>query len=579
MKQKKVKIISFRATNFGIFKALEFDFEKFKSGIIAIKGKSGEGKSTMQKAVKTTVQGRGSLADAEQYGDEWDSEVQLLDGDKKVFIEAKKTKGNSPTFKLFEKDLNGKKVMNPIIDGVKATPVAFMDLIANAMTFGSKDFLSENETVHRKFMFALFRDELAKLGVIFDKKHIGYEKSILGELDQLTEERDSLRNQCQHEGAYVTDFERDGYKLEQLSEMKSTDVDKLEQERNSLLVSKGQAAGDAEAEFANKKSEVIKKGAVVVEECRKISDRLMSDYNELSFANKKLSDGYNLEKIVIADIIKNLRSLSFINYDTTQGQIFGLKRDLNTFVDGLTTALSEKYPPQKEPIKPLCPHIENGRILRVEGVDYHPDFKELLQKRDTIMKEYTAVENKPVDTKESDLKIENVEKQIEIAKHNNSMINRYEINRDWVRACAEVEIKRKELAKLYSQIDTGVEGLYMKPFYSEDGKMDIKTVYTGAFDPEYFHNEGDERLLVSYSSTQKPIIGILLQVARLKLKAKALNYIFLDDVPMDKKSYAIIAKIAEENDLTILTSITGDFKRENLAENELLIEGGEVFFN
>ena len=47
--QKDVKIIGFKVSNFGIFKALEFDFEQFKSGVIAIKGKSGEGKSTFQR--------------------------------------------------------------------------------------------------------------------------------------------------------------------------------------------------------------------------------------------------------------------------------------------------------------------------------------------------------------------------------------------------------------------------------------------------------------------------------------------------------------------------------------------------
>ena len=46
---KEVRILSFRATNFGVFKAVELDFEKFKSGVISIKGRSGEGKSTFQK--------------------------------------------------------------------------------------------------------------------------------------------------------------------------------------------------------------------------------------------------------------------------------------------------------------------------------------------------------------------------------------------------------------------------------------------------------------------------------------------------------------------------------------------------
>ena len=156
---------------------------------------------------------------------------------------------------------------------------------------------------------------------------------------------------------------------------------------------------------------------------------------------------------------------------------------------------------------------------------------------------------------------------------------RQNLNREWVEACGLVERKRNELAQLYANVNTGVEGLRMKPFFDKDGKMEIKTVYTGAYDTEFFKNkEGEERLLIGYSSTQKPIIGILLQVARLKLKEKVLPYIFLDDVPMDSRSRDLITRIAEDNNLTIITSLTGDYDKDKLTENELLIDGGEVFF-
>ena len=122
------------------------------------------------------------------------------------------------------------------------------------------------------------------------------------------------------------------------------------------------------------------------------------------------------------------------------------------------------------------------------------------------------------------------------------------------------------MSKANERADNG----FSKPFL----KLSISS------NPTVFNNpEKKERLLVSYSSTQKPIIGVLLQVARLKLKGKCLPYIFIDDVPMDKKAREVITRIAEENNLNIILSITGDFDKEKLSNNELLIEGGEVFFS
>ena len=56
--------------------------------------------------------------------------------------------------------MEGKKNYTPVIDGLKATPAKYMELISNELTFGIKDFLSDSKTTHRNFMFKLFRPEL-----------------------------------------------------------------------------------------------------------------------------------------------------------------------------------------------------------------------------------------------------------------------------------------------------------------------------------------------------------------------------------------------------------------------------------
>lgn len=569
--QKQVKIINVTAERFGIFKALELDLEKFNQGVIAFKGNAGQGKSTAQNAIKMGTQGRATLADAQQYGENWTTETQLLDGDRKIYIGGAIRNGKIE-YKLYEKDDEGKKVMNPVIDGIKATPAKYMQLISTELTFGIRDFLSDNNTVHKKFMFELFRPELEKLGVIFDKKHADYEKSILGELDKLTARRDYLRAQCQHSGAFVADFERDGHKIQDVAAMEKIDVDKIRQERNDLLIAKGQAEGNARADYQKAVSDITERGQKLVEKAREISEKLLSIYNK----NIELFDKYCNKIKDASQDYKQIETLVLAAEFIDEGQREKLLDDLKSYLN----IYNKPFCGLKEPQKPSIIPIVDGKLHPEPSVTYHKNYDEIISKRKLLAGEFSMIKKPEVNEAEYVEKIELLDKKIANAKVNNDYCERYILNREWVEASGKVNSKRNELAKLYAQINTGVEGLRMKPFFDDDNKMEIKTVYTGSYSPDFFENkEADERLLVSYSSTQKPIIGILLQVARLKKKEKILPYIFLDDVPICSKSRAMITKIAEDNNLTIITSITGDFDKDKLSENELLIEGGEVFFN
>lgn len=570
--QKEVKIINFKATKFGVFQALELDFDKFNQGAISIKGNAGAGKSTIQNGIKTNIQGRNTLSDQAQYGDEWEMETQLVDGGHNIFIGAVKKKNKSIDYKLYEKDTEGKKVMTPVIDGLKATPAKYMDLIATELTFGINRFLSTDATTHRKFMFELFRPELEKLGVIFDKKNPSYENSILGQLDALTYERDKLRSQCTHRGAFMADFARDGYDNKELDLISKQDIETLENQRNELLVSKGKAEGNANTEFEKKKASVAAKGQKILEDVRNIKDGLEGDYSKNKSEYDSLFSQKNRDEDLLKVITDALSKLNFITPDEEQ--------DLGSDITAKFMNFYSNLEGKKEPVKPICIPIVDNRLKPEHGVRYHPDFSESLVKYNDAIAEYVALTPEVVDLSKIDDDIKAIDLEINKTKANNDLFERYEINRKWVEADAKVTQKRKELAKLYAQVKTGVDGLYMKPFFNDDEKMEIKTVYTGNYDAEFFKNDGtDERLLVSYSSTQRPLIGILLQVARLKIKSKALKYIFLDDVPMDSRSRQIITKIAAENGLNIITSITGDFDKDKLTENELLVENGEVFFS
>jgi hypothetical protein len=53
---------------------------------------------------------------------------------------------------------------------------------------------------------------------------------------------------------------------------------------------------------------------------------------------------------------------------------------------------------------------------------------------------------------------------------------------------------------------------------------------------------------------------------------------YIDNVPMDKRTQEVLLSMCEKLDLTIFLTVTGDFEKDSLHNGEILIEGGEVFF-
>src|SRR6056297_1553142 len=122
--QKQVKIIGLSVNKqLGILKACQMNFDE-NNKLNIIKGGVGEGKTTAQQALKLGTQGSKTLTDKNLDGD-IDIETQLLDGDQKVYVGAKSSDGRL-TYVLYTKDENGKKIKEPVIDGVKATPAKYL---------------------------------------------------------------------------------------------------------------------------------------------------------------------------------------------------------------------------------------------------------------------------------------------------------------------------------------------------------------------------------------------------------------------------------------------------------------------
>ena len=229
---------------------------------------------------------------------------------------------------------------------------------------------------------------------------------------------------------------------------------------------------------------------------------------------------------------------------------------------------------------PLIPFDETGKCTVTEFGD-NVEINNLLIE----LSGYKAAYKKASEEQDAD-SISKIEEEIKLkdqaillAQDNNKLCDGVDSFLSWSEADKEVARLKREYAKLLESVNTGVEGLRIE-FLEEEGKLDIYLTYNGDYDPAYFGNSNKEfRKLSSYSGTQKPMICLLLQNYLLSKKPKAMRYLWIDNVPIDKKTKTLLDKMGEELRLTIFVNITGDFDRKELDSGDILIVGGEIFFN
>jgi predicted ATPase len=113
MNQKQVKITGLQLNRQqGILKACSLEFDE-NNRLTVIKGGVGEGKTTLQKSLQLGTNGSKTLTDKQLYG-EIDQEVQLLDGEIKIYVGCKSDKSGAIIYTLYTKDTEGKIVREPV---------------------------------------------------------------------------------------------------------------------------------------------------------------------------------------------------------------------------------------------------------------------------------------------------------------------------------------------------------------------------------------------------------------------------------------------------------------------------------
>lgn len=573
MEQKQVKIIGLSINeNFGSLKAVELKFDE-KNRLTVIKGEVGSGKSTLQRAMRLTTQGTQTMQDKTLLGDNVNIVAQLLDGETPIFVGCKSKEDGALDYFIYTTDSEGKKIKDVVIDGKKLTPASYLKSLQTALTWSLNELTSENPTTQRDILLNLYQTELESKGVYFDKNHPQYVGGIIDQIEKAKNERnyaDMKRKEC---GGIADDLNKKGvdYKaawsikdLEPVTNeiaslnakitIASTNLEKnRENELNALKL----AGSEANTKLRNKNEE-IKKLNVPLESYNRQIQELVKKQNDFLT---------NLNKLLLEVIVKE-------NCDKISDDI------ANNWLP---------RPEEEKQLFRLLEFNENGSCISKEEDFEDASIKSLIFEYKTAAQNYVkklkeeigVIDNSALEKQLADKKTE----KENIEQHNRDA-NAVLTFQEWKEKDEIVKSFKKDYFNKLTEIETGVEGLFICPEFDldKDGNKvakdnDIYLMYDGSYDPEYFCNPDKTlRKLAAYSDTQKPMICLLIQRYLLSKKLKTLPYLWIDQVPIDKKTKLLLDRMSEELGLWLFVNWTGDFEKENLLDGEILIENGEVFY-
>lgn len=565
--QKQVKLIGIRLENQGIIKIAELTPDILEKRLVTITGETGNGKSTLLDAMKAAISGSDAIKKKDILEKGYLAEAQLSDGDIKLFVGAKVTEyqrgenKGEPKFEIFlyAKDDNGKSYQ-PIIDGVACSSADYVKMLTTELTFSMPDLHSENQSVHRKLIEKLFKPELDALG----------SDEVVEKILKAKKVRDNARALVQANGAFMEAFKEEGWDKNTLEQLVQIDVKKLEDEILTKKLEKDRIENGGEdaynlavANIDKERSDALQKikdeGLGIKEQIRVDNEAKEKAYQEaLKHYNAVLEKKHNL----VSDCL-DLRNRAV--------EVLG---DSDAFqkVQEIVNAYQEEWIKNYTPIEPK---------------QASPD-QTLAEKLQKSYDDYNKLNNTPLnypekgvaDTRELQKEITNLEETKTAAEKTNSIYTRFQYWTSWIEAKGIYEKEIDTLRKLYASIDCGVEGMNIVPRETESGKIEVWVMYNGQYDVDYFNNkEKEHRFMFEYSSFQRTIIGLMLQAARLNKKRKALRLAFVDDVAFTTRDLTVLKNISEKLDLNLIVAWTHEVEKNTLLEGQVMVEGGEIFFN
>ena len=561
MKQKEVKIVGLKLNSkLGILESCHLEFNE-KNRLISVKGEVGAGKTTLQKSLMLGTLGVDTLKhDKSLYG-EINQEVQLSDGDNSLFVGCKSSE-HGVEFVIFTKGEDGKKIKNPIIDGVKLTPASYLKDLQTKLTWRLDELTNDNPTVQKKLLLELYKSQLGDLGVIFDKKNDKYVDSILHRLEvaeNTRSEKEFLRKQV---GGLATQLQPLGIDVNDESTWPKY---------------------NSKTDLVNKISKLeFEEGNLSQKHDLKLSElknKANSTTNELKSLNQKLEAS---NKVFLANHTvlkeKHLSSVNkFTDVLTKLGELVNEGKFTSEYIDSVEFDLNNKFNWTQIPDVSLNTllDINDKGVITTNASEWtgSEEISGLLSELNETRSSYKSLLNKPITSNKEEIDL--LKRELNLLEANNHRYKMLQSFLDWQDSNNEVVRLKKEYSNLLASVNTGVSGLKISV-----SEKEIYLTYNGEYDTKYFSNENKvDRKLSSYSGTQKPVICLLLQSYLLSIKPKALRYLWIDNVPIDNKTKVLLEHLGQELNVTIIVNITGDFEEQELQDGEVLLKGGEIFFN
>jgi hypothetical protein len=585
--QQTVEIIGFRANGYKAIQAVMLKPDLLSEKLVSVVGDIGNGKSSLMELLQIALSGSEAVAKKDALKSGFLSEVQISDGDHKLFMGARVTeyakgenKGQSKfeTF-LFEKDVDGKPFA-PVIDGRKATASDYMNMLHTDITFNIPALFSNNPTEHRKLLETLFSDELAKLGI----------EKVLDAIASAKKRQDNTRAICEANGAFKTTFEEEGWETEQLEALVKVDIEAIRQKITAKEIEKDRLLNSAtttkelnETKARNERDEKLRaiqtKASAVTEKIRELNEVKTTEYTQAS----NLFNKWNTSALSISASMHGIME---------QVSVFPIEKSAIESIEAIIQDQENKKVKAlgAEPPRPIAPKIIPIMSGQVQiPLEYDPEYIPLVKERQELVDQYKTIQATELalptvetpNTEAIDSAITALTIQRDSADKNNQLVARYSYWTQWIEAKGIYEKEIDTLRKLYAKVNTGVEGLVITPITTKSERIEIYLQYNGQYDPAFFGNEPREhRFLFDYSAFQRSIIGLMLQAARLDLKPKALRIAFIDDISVTRKSIEMLERVCSENSLRLWTSYAkDDYDLDNLADGEIVVQGGEIFFN
>lgn len=569
IEQQQVKILGLSINqNLGVLEATKLQFNE-KNNLIAVHGEVGSGKTTLQRAISLGTQGSETLkADKEIYGG-IDLEVQLLDGEKPVFVGCKSNKSGALDYVLYIKDKDGKKVENPVIDGVEATPAKYLKLLQTKLTWRIEELMSENPTIQKKILLDIYKPQLAKLGIVFDKKAEEYTGSILDLIEQAEERRTTADFHRKQKGGFSKHLLTIGVNTDNEETIPTRiDTTQLLEDRNKLNYEITNFSADFEQKKKNKLDALKNEGAEIVLKLKELN----ADNKAI---NEKTKTAYKRKEESAAERNLELSAMIKLANDFWRKHSVSMEPTIDT-LENLKINSIEAFDESKL--------INELAFDEFGNITSKPDLKAFPQLICNLLEDLQKLRNKVLAVRAEEMEggtgkleeqLAEVNKKIGSAEDNNLVCDACDSFFAWQTENNEVLRLKSEYARMLASVETGVVGLQI----TADEKDNIYLEFNGAYDPAYFGNESQEyRKLSSYSDTQKPVICLLVQSVLLDKMAKAMRYLWIDRVPIDNKTKALLEKMGKDLGVTIFLNVTGDFTKSQLKEGEILIENGHLLF-